>query len=255
MTEEQSFLNAIREQPDDDARKLVYADWLEEQGDPRAEYLRLMVQVRRDRAVTPEQRQRHQELFGELADFSSRLRQARGAGGGPSRESRDLLRRLETVERQLADLSRQMRQPASDGLKELAALDPNWLAVVSDPEVEVCGKGGNDWPIRFDFVCDQSWADMAPTGDDRVRHCRACSKDVHFCDNIADAREHAHAEHCIAVDLGVIRRDGDLRQRGMFLGRPSPEDIRSSYEEDVDPVSRARLGARKKAGSPRTGRR
>ena len=37
MTEEQAFLMAILERPDDDSTKLVYADWLEEQGDPRYE--------------------------------------------------------------------------------------------------------------------------------------------------------------------------------------------------------------------------
>ena len=54
MTEEWALLKAILERPDDDARKLVYADWLEEQGDPRSEYLRLVMKVRQERIVTPE---------------------------------------------------------------------------------------------------------------------------------------------------------------------------------------------------------
>jgi hypothetical protein len=37
----------------------------------------------------------------------------------------------------------------------------------------------------------------------------------------------------------------------MFAGRPSAEDIRKTYEYDVDPVSRARLKARKKAPKKR----
>jgi uncharacterized protein (TIGR02996 family) len=69
MNDDRGFLSAILERPDDDTRKLVYADWLEERGDPRGEYLRLMVQVRRERVVTPEQRQRHQELSAELAEL------------------------------------------------------------------------------------------------------------------------------------------------------------------------------------------
>ena len=43
MTDERSFLDAIGGDPDDDASRLVYADWLEERGDPRAEFLRLEV--------------------------------------------------------------------------------------------------------------------------------------------------------------------------------------------------------------------
>jgi uncharacterized protein (TIGR02996 family) len=40
MTDE-AFLRAIQSDPDDDTNRLVYADWLEERGDPRGEYLRL----------------------------------------------------------------------------------------------------------------------------------------------------------------------------------------------------------------------
>ncbi len=132
-----------------------------------------------------------------------------------------------------------------------AAFDPRWLAVVSDPEIEGCGKSGS---LRFDLLCDRSWADMRPTGDDGVRHCEACRENVHFCDNLADAREHSQAGHCIAVDLGVIRRDGDLRPPRMFLGRPSRETVLDTYREGIDPVSQARLDARKKAGKKGRGR-
>ena len=41
MSDEAGFLAAIRAKPDDDALRLVYADWLEERADPRAEFVRL----------------------------------------------------------------------------------------------------------------------------------------------------------------------------------------------------------------------
>src|SRR5262245_29752123 len=41
------FLAAIRAEPEEDAPRLVFADWLDEHGDPRAEMIRLS--VRRDR--------------------------------------------------------------------------------------------------------------------------------------------------------------------------------------------------------------
>jgi uncharacterized protein (TIGR02996 family) len=41
MREDDSFVAALSATPDDDALRLVYADWLEERGDARAEYLRL----------------------------------------------------------------------------------------------------------------------------------------------------------------------------------------------------------------------
>jgi uncharacterized protein (TIGR02996 family) len=41
---EQTFLEALGADPDDDSRA-VYTDWLEERGDPRAEYMRLEAEV------------------------------------------------------------------------------------------------------------------------------------------------------------------------------------------------------------------
>lgn len=41
MSEEEVFLLDILARPDDDVPRLVYADWLEDHGDPRAELLRL----------------------------------------------------------------------------------------------------------------------------------------------------------------------------------------------------------------------
>src|SRR5262245_54066697 len=41
MSDEDAFLRTILTDPGDAAVRLVYADWLEEQGDQRGEYLRL----------------------------------------------------------------------------------------------------------------------------------------------------------------------------------------------------------------------
>src|SRR5262249_39331179 len=35
------FIRAIAERPDEDMPRLIYADWLEERGDPRAEFIRV----------------------------------------------------------------------------------------------------------------------------------------------------------------------------------------------------------------------
>jgi uncharacterized protein (TIGR02996 family) len=47
--EEEAFLRAIAANPVDDGTRLVYADWLEERGDPRAEYIRLRLRLREPR--------------------------------------------------------------------------------------------------------------------------------------------------------------------------------------------------------------
>lgn len=41
MSDEDAFIRALRERPDDETTRLVYADWLDDRSDPRAEYLRV----------------------------------------------------------------------------------------------------------------------------------------------------------------------------------------------------------------------
>jgi uncharacterized protein (TIGR02996 family) len=56
MSEESAFLDAVRTNPEDIATRLVYADWLEERGDARGEYLRLEAEVERIQARLQELR-------------------------------------------------------------------------------------------------------------------------------------------------------------------------------------------------------
>ncbi|TSC64451.1 MAG: leucine-rich repeat-containing protein typical subtype [Parcubacteria group bacterium Gr01-1014_106] len=46
-----AFLATIKEQPDGDGPRLVYADWLEEQGNPRAEFIRVQCALARYRPL------------------------------------------------------------------------------------------------------------------------------------------------------------------------------------------------------------
>lgn len=45
MTDHDSFLRTIIENPADDGPRLVYADWLEERGDPRGEFIRVQCEL------------------------------------------------------------------------------------------------------------------------------------------------------------------------------------------------------------------
>src|SRR6516162_10276737 len=47
MVDEQAFVQAILANLTDDGPRLVYADWLEERGDPRGEFLRLQTALTR----------------------------------------------------------------------------------------------------------------------------------------------------------------------------------------------------------------
>lgn len=69
MTDRQAFLNAVIDRPDDDLLRLVFADFLEETGDPdRAEFIRLHVEqagARPDDTAWQERQQRINELLLE----------------------------------------------------------------------------------------------------------------------------------------------------------------------------------------------
>src|SRR5262249_40473293 len=58
MTEDQAFLQAIIENPDYDTLRLVYADYLDERGDPRGEFIRVQCEL----AKLPEGDPRRPEL-------------------------------------------------------------------------------------------------------------------------------------------------------------------------------------------------
>src|SRR5262245_6704763 len=70
MGEDESFLAAISATPDDGALRLVYADWLEERGDARCEYLRLLCAL----ATLPRRRTRKREaLEARLAELRASI--------------------------------------------------------------------------------------------------------------------------------------------------------------------------------------
>jgi uncharacterized protein (TIGR02996 family) len=132
-------------------------------------------------------------------------------------------------------------------LQPLAAqLDTAWLGIVSRLKVENCaGKRARPTQMDFAFICDKRWDELALTPDQAVRLCESCRENVHYCDTIMAAREHAWQGHCVAVDLGIIRREGDLEERRMLMGRISAEAFRREEERQQerlkpDPVSEER---------------
>src|SRR5215218_387211 len=45
MNDRLAFLRAIREHPDDDTPRLVFADWLDEHDDPLGEFIRVQIEL------------------------------------------------------------------------------------------------------------------------------------------------------------------------------------------------------------------
>jgi uncharacterized protein (TIGR02996 family) len=196
MHTDADFLRTLLAAPSDNNVRLVYADWLDDQGDPesaaKAEFLRATAQ-----SSDP---------------------------GVKKRRKKQLDKRL----------------------KQLAAvLDTEWLAVVSRLAVENCQLRQQEEELRFgfEFVCEKRWEDMRATGKQGVRFCDDCKQKVHYCDTIMQARDLAREGRCIAVDLGIIRRENDLAPRmvELMLGMPDPSYFaREAERMKPDPVSAAR---------------
>jgi uncharacterized protein (TIGR02996 family) len=179
-SDEAAFLAGIRAEPKDDLRRLVYADWLEEQADDecraKAEYLRLEVHVS-------------------------------GSPDDPQRDAHIL---------KLRDVAE--------------GLPVEWKAAVAKVPIENCN-------VRWRFQCPKKWDQLEETISADVRFCSACRKDVYFCRSVEYAREMAETKgHCVAIDLGVIRKAGDMDMLrnpaelesvdiGMLTGDIGPEDF------------------------------
>lgn len=69
MDHEQAFLQAIREEPDDDAHRLIYADWLEEQGGAARTARAAFIRVQCFLAELPEDDPARDDLEDEVVDL------------------------------------------------------------------------------------------------------------------------------------------------------------------------------------------
>src|ERR1044071_4841866 len=81
MNEDKGFLQDIIDHPDDDAVRLIYADWLQERGDPRGEFIALQIQRARLAEDDPQRealddradrlREEHEHLWiGDVGSFA-----------------------------------------------------------------------------------------------------------------------------------------------------------------------------------------
>lgn len=79
QTEAEAFMQRIRAYPDDDAPRLVFADWLDEQGDPRGAFIRVQLALAQldtesqaeeeDRPIRPGRELLRQELIQKQDDL------------------------------------------------------------------------------------------------------------------------------------------------------------------------------------------
>jgi uncharacterized protein (TIGR02996 family) len=83
-----------------------------------------------------------------------------------------------------------------------------------------------EYCVEFAYRCPQRWDTLLPTGDDAVRHCSVCQRDVHYCGSVRQADQLAEAGECVAIDSRLARLPLRLvrsrRETGRLLGRVAP---------------------------------
>lgn len=96
MTEHQNFLDAIIEEPEEDAHRLVYADYLEELGDDRGEFIRLQCQRLEYVPHTEEYKRCKRQEDKLLSKYGKRWIKELGAPAGKKHEfDRGFIRHVE----------------------------------------------------------------------------------------------------------------------------------------------------------------
>lgn len=116
----------------------------------------------------------------------------------------------------IADVEAQ-RRAAKDALDRFhfagRRVATDFKAWLSRPTIEKC--------LGFDLKCPLQWNRLAPTDDARVRDCSVCQRQVRFCETVGQARQVAATGGCVAVELSLPRRPGDLNppQQVMMMGR------------------------------------
>jgi uncharacterized protein (TIGR02996 family) len=68
VSQEQAFVRAVLDDPEDDVVRLVYADWLEERGDPRGEFIRVQMALPTMRWDDPRKQEVYDRQQQLLAD-------------------------------------------------------------------------------------------------------------------------------------------------------------------------------------------
>ena len=173
MLDDDAFVRAIEAAPADDAPRLVYADWLDEHGDPRAAFLRAEVRL----AILsrlPSDNGAMESLRSELRELRTQI----DANSWPR------LARASNAARHVFRCS-ECRLPLTGPLWALA--DPFWIDQSDGNPLVPVGftwlVDGDEWTSVKDHYC-VNLADVlntVPHRDDRRRH-GCCGMDG--CDGV-----------------------------------------------------------------------
>jgi uncharacterized protein (TIGR02996 family) len=146
MSEQAAFLAAVLAAPEDDLPRLIYADWLEEHGDPRGEFIRLQVaahygDVTAGRAAAALEREFGREWAGPLASWAYQVGYSRGFAESIVIRGEEFLIRVAKIFRH-APIQRVALIGVRDSLKTILRMP--YLAYLRGLHLTGCGIGNRE---------------------------------------------------------------------------------------------------------------
>jgi uncharacterized protein (TIGR02996 family) len=173
---EHAFIREILYDPADYAPRLVYADWLDERQDVRAQWLRLEVELQQVTNKDP----RQASMLAKRTQLQHQI-------------DRVWINLLALAKIEKCSSNRNDSDAQRDEPEE------------SPPEPAENGH------VFFQYRCPKRWENLLPMQEDQAtRFCNECQRTVHYCHDIETARRQARRGNCIAVDASVPRKPYDL---------------------------------------------
>ncbi|CAN5443085.1 hypothetical protein BH11PLA2_BH11PLA2_15130 [soil metagenome] len=175
MSDDDAFLRAIHELAADHTRRLIYADYLEEQDNEtanfKAEYLRLECELER--------------LEHQLQQLQRRLLRRAWTRIAPARKQQ-LLRRLDEIFHRMKSVEFEI----------VMASEYDWLMALDVGPVKHC--------LKFQFQCPKRWDQLEISDATKIRFCPDCQKSVFYASSYSEAAEHALRGECVAINSNTL---------------------------------------------------
>jgi hypothetical protein len=54
---------------------------------------------------------------------------------------------------------------------------------------------------QFKFECPKLWSSLDKTSQPKIRHCKQCNQDVHYCQTAKELQTAVIKNYCVAVEV------------------------------------------------------
>ncbi|QEG30043.1 hypothetical protein GobsT_48430 [Gemmata obscuriglobus] len=237
MAEDEPFIRALLAAPDDRTARLVYADWLDDRSDPRAEYLRLSARLTELPLGSDERQTARERMLTLQHEFPSWWLAVVGYRAVPQASDRERIAKAASVlgrlvERTVNGRTVMTEAAAVSGLTGAGAVLESWSSWNND-DIEYCfqlnDRDGREASCELqiydpDFPCGPEFLEWY--GDTALLIYRGVRHGLYACRLGFDGAA-AHRELALGYSPWVIngRELGIRRSHGDHIYRLSVPDL------------------------------